>query len=330
MWLNKTLAVLVMVSALTGTLMAQELKVLMIGNSFSISVTRFLPQIVASQIAQEHKLHLTSAYIAGCVLERHWNEYQKAVANPEHRPYRVTVRDSESKQNPADTFANIPELLVREKWDIVTIQQGSPQSWNYATYQPWADKLIAEVKRLAPQAEVVIQQTWSYRSDDPRISGEKAQWSFDNQGMFERLEKAYKQLSEAYGGLRIIPTGLAVQYYRELTPEKYMMLSREELNAYQEPELPPQSGDVVGSFSWRDGKEAGTRSLVADTIHLNKAGEYLQGCVWYGILFGESPDKITYKPDFMSENEAELIRESAGRAIRDLDIENKESPQKQE
>ena len=48
---------------------AKEMKVLMIGNSFSICVGKNLPQIVKA--GKKHQLVLTSAYIGGCSLETH-------------------------------------------------------------------------------------------------------------------------------------------------------------------------------------------------------------------------------------------------------------------
>ena len=62
--------------ALCCVLSAKELKVLAIGNSFSVCVTRNLPQMVAS--VPGNRIILTSASIGGCSLERHWNEWSKA------------------------------------------------------------------------------------------------------------------------------------------------------------------------------------------------------------------------------------------------------------
>jgi len=53
----------------------KSLKVLMIGNSFSICVGKNLPQIVSS--FPDLELTLCSAYIGGCSLERHCNEWDE-------------------------------------------------------------------------------------------------------------------------------------------------------------------------------------------------------------------------------------------------------------
>ncbi|MBR1965507.1 MAG: hypothetical protein IKA22_02740 [Lentisphaeria bacterium] len=50
-------------------LAAKDLKVLMIGNSFSICVGRNLPKLVAHE--KKHNIDITSAYIGGCPLSLH-------------------------------------------------------------------------------------------------------------------------------------------------------------------------------------------------------------------------------------------------------------------
>ena len=52
--------------------------------------------------------------------------------------------------------------------------------------------------------------------------------------------------------------------------------------------------------------------LRIDRIHLNDKGKYLQGCVWYMILFGEKAEDI--KCDF-SKPEEKLLRECAAQAV---------------
>ena len=129
-----------------------SLKVLMIGNSFSISATRHMPQVAKSMGLE---LDLASLYIGGCSLERHRDNCVKGEKDPSFRPYRFTrFVDGEKKE---DRPANVPEALALEKWDVVTIQQASHFSWQLDTYRPFGDELIKKyIKPLAPQAEVVV------------------------------------------------------------------------------------------------------------------------------------------------------------------------------
>ena len=66
----------------------KDLKVLMIGNSFSVCVGVYLPSIVNS--VPGHGLELTSAYIAGCPLEKHVANLKKAETEPDFKPYLMT------------------------------------------------------------------------------------------------------------------------------------------------------------------------------------------------------------------------------------------------
>ena len=68
----------------------KKLKVLMIGNSFSESVLVYLPQMVKAD-AKHPGLRIRQAYIGGCSIERHLQEYDQALANPSHRPYLTNM-----------------------------------------------------------------------------------------------------------------------------------------------------------------------------------------------------------------------------------------------
>ena len=129
------------------------LKVLMIGNSFSISCTRQLPLVAE---ANGHKLDLASLYIGGCSLERHWRNVEAAATNATFKPYRFD-RFVEGRCVVEKGAANIPDALAMDKWDVVTLQQASHFSWDPATYHPWGDNLVAKIRAPAPRATTVVQ-----------------------------------------------------------------------------------------------------------------------------------------------------------------------------
>ena len=181
--------------------MGKALDVLMIGNSFSICVGKFLPQMV--RCFSGNKIKLTSCFIGGCSLETHWNNFCEAEKNPDFAPYRITIWDSTTLKKP-QFKGSVNDRLKSEKYDIVTIQQASRYSVDYAAFQPFADELIKQVKKYQPQAEIIIQQTWSYRADAPFLREN----GIDNSTMYAKLEAAYRQLAEDYG-FRMIPTGYA-------------------------------------------------------------------------------------------------------------------------
>lgn len=272
---------------------AKTLKVLMIGNSFSICVLKQMPACAASM--PDCKLDLCSLYIGGCSLARHWQNVTAADAS--FRPYQVrwsyaTVKDQQAAPVASVVVkghANIPEMLRADRWDVVTIQQASHDSWKRESYHPYGDDLIAKIRELAPQARVVIQQTWSYTPYDKRL----AKWGFGPVEMHRRLKDAYAAFAAKHG-LAQIPTGDAVQLFRAASPSPDGI-----------------TGDPCGSPTG------------PDKFHLNRNGEYLQACTWLAALFGVDVTQMTYKPAFMSDAEAACMRQCAQKAVCALRAEQK-------
>ena len=278
----------------------------MIGNSFSICVGKFLPQMV--RCFPGNTLKLTSCYIGGCSFETHWNNFLEAEKNPGFSPYRITIWDSTTLKKPK-FHGNVNDRLKTEKYDIITIQQASRDSIDYATYQPYADELISQIKKYQPQAEIVIQQTWSYRADAPLLK----EMMMNNEEMYQKLEEAYYAFARAYA-LRQIPTGYAVQVSRALSEIKFENYDWAVLDTLHWPDLPRQAGDVAGNFRWMKNAE-GEMVICRDTNHLNMRGEYLQAAVWCGFLYGVDPEAISYVAPKLGRTDAAFLRKCAKTAL---------------
>ena len=293
------------------------LSVLMIGNSFSICVGKNLPQMVAT--TPECHLTLGSLYIGGCPLERHVMNLREDEASEPGKakyPYRFTVWESGEKKPVREGKGNLLQGLAYKKWDIVTIQQASPLSWQAESYQPWAEELIAAIRKYAPQAEIIIQQTWAYRSSDPRITelGEPI-WGFHQDEMHNQIVAAYRSLAEKYG-FRVIPTGDAVRLARLNDTHRFKESTAEALAALRWPDLPPQASDPVGKYFWRK-EEDGSLRLSADHIHLNERGQYLQAAVWFEFLFGRPATALSYESPTVSKEDCVFLRQMAHRAVQE-------------
>ena len=273
-----------------------SLSVLTIGNSFTDSLTACWPQVVASAGCQ---LHFERANHGGCELHRHWRYVEEEERDPACRHYQDPPR-------------KLREILAARAWNVVTIQQASHASWDESTYQPFASRLAAYVHQHAPQAELVIQQTWSYRADDPRL--QPGGWGFDQNGMYERLTAAYRRLARELGGLRVIPTGYAVQLARAHQPYSFVNYPPELLHTLRWPDLPAQAGSLVGTLFWRK-DEHGSLKIDRDSIHLNLRGQYLQACVWFAFLYRRPTSDITFVPDLIDDRDAEFLRRMAQQAV---------------
>lgn len=357
--LMKPLACLLLL--LTSQLMAKEppegqVKLLTIGNSFANDSTAFLPAM-AKEAGKD--LLLFRANIGGCTFERHARHMKAFEANPDDpqgRPYKgvfvrsltddVTAPKIASGGAEVDPNAKAPpknlslrEALEAEKWDYVTIQQVSNQSFQFETFEPYAGELIAYIKKYAPTAEILIHQTWAYREDCPLYKD-----GFDQQKMFEGLIAAYGQLAEKYS-LRSIPVGTAMQEARKL-PRWTFKFPDPTFN-YEEP-VPGTRPDQTGSLNvgWTISKtmvpveetapaetttqESGgvatqekpavvkkVEKLVAklDFKHCNADGRYLGASVFYGFLFGGKVADNTYVPPSVKPEDAALLRGIADKTL---------------
>lgn len=275
-----------------------SLKVLTIGNSFSICLLKEMPN-VARNLGL--KLDLCSMYIGGCSLERHVRNLNA----PETKPYKITWNYASSEDGSVPFLpvlerekngvykGNIPTLLSADRWDVVTVQQASSQSWRAKTYEPVGTELLAAVSRLAPQAKVYVQQTWSYTPWDGRLT----KWKIDQHEMYGRLESAYDAFAKAHG-LEQILMGKAVQLYRAELPVVYGERS---------------NNDVCGTDDFVE-KDGAWRHK-GDVCHLNPRGNYLQALVWTAKLFGADVTRVTYLPSCLTDSPdaAKLMRDIAMR-----------------
>ena len=270
---------------------AETVKVLMIGNSFSICVLNHLPLLAEDRGV---KLDIGSLYIGGCTLERHWANMPNTAAD--FRPYAYDLYDR-GKRIVFQSHRNLREVVAGTKWDIITIQQGSHESWRKESYHPYGDNLIAKIRELAPQAKIVVQETWSYTPWDKRL----AKWGIDQNGMYAKLHAAYGDFAKQYG-LQVIPFGTAVQAWRRQLPVKYGENSL--------------GGDVVGG-GYEDPKDHFKRNAEnkwvpnCDVFHLGRRGEYFQALVWAKTLFDVDVSEVGYKPDYVTDDEAALMKKIA-------------------
>ncbi len=284
----------------------QTVRVLAVGNSFSANALKYFSDIVK---ASGNRTVAVNAMIPGCDFERHMRHADAFEANPEDpggRPYPGKK--------------SLKELLTAQKWDFVTIQQASHKSFKPETFHPHADRLIAYIKKYAPQAEIVIHQTWAYR-DDHRWFTEREQHPeqpANRDVMYQGLRAAYDGLAKETG-CRQIPCGDAMELAR-LDPAwgKFEPDAAFDSKTAVHPALPKnERRSLHNGYSWRKDKKTGTYTLGQDAFHANTQGEYLQGCVWLEFFFGQSAVGNRFVPKGMTKEEAAVLQKVAHRAVTD-------------
>ena len=110
----------------------ENLKVLTIGNSFTDSLTLYFKDVVES--VPGCTLHFERANHGGCELHRHWSYIVNEEKDWVYKMYQ-------------DRRLAMREVLAKEPWDVVTIQQGSHLSWRAESYQPFATNIYNYVNK---------------------------------------------------------------------------------------------------------------------------------------------------------------------------------------
>ncbi|HSH93779.1 MAG TPA: DUF4886 domain-containing protein, partial [Roseimicrobium sp.] len=212
--------------------------------------------------------------------------------------------------------------LLSDKWDFVTIQQASIKSHDLSTYQPFANQLRDYVKQHAPQAELMIHQTWEYRVDDPRFSvkNPKEGEPKTQDEMYQMLTASYKAVAKELG-IRRIPVGDAFHLANNDTKWAFKPDTTFNPKTATEPSLPDQTHSLNVGWQWKKAKD-GKVTLGMDGHHANVAGEYLGACVFFEILYGESAVGNSYIPKGLSDEDVKYLQETAHKAVVGAEPEN--------
>lgn len=282
----------------------RTVRLLTVGNSFADNALTYLPKIVE---ADGNTLIYQRANLGGCSLERHWKHASQYIADP---------NDPKGKPYQKNKFS-LGELLKADQWDVVTIQQYSFISHDLATYEPYAKNLYDYIKQNAPQAKVLIQQIWAYRSDDSRFKPEnEGKQPHTHQVMYEQLRTACHTFAKELG-INILPSGDAM-YMADTDPKwGFKKDTTFDIATAIQPALPDQTHSLHSGWAWRKQKD-GSFKLGMDGHHAGKAGNYLIGCVWYEVLFDSSVVNNSYVPEGLDADYAAFLRETAHKTVANL------------
>ncbi|MBE6596786.1 MAG: DUF4886 domain-containing protein [Ruminococcaceae bacterium] len=168
------------------------MNVLSIGNSFSQDAQRYIHGIAR---ADGEKVNVFNLYIGGCSLARHYRNMLSG-----EKIYSLEMNGVST-----GFFVSLSEALLSREWDVVTLQQASPESTDYKNYQPYLDRLTEYVRRCSPKAKIVIHETWAYEDGSQRLC---ERMGYSRRGeMFEDLSEAYALAAKAVDADLLIPSG---------------------------------------------------------------------------------------------------------------------------
>lgn len=182
------------------------LKVLCIGNSFSVDMAEYAYHIAKSLGIKE--VHLGNMYIPGCSLDTHADNARKDASA---YTYYVNKNGSWVEYK----SYKMSDAIASQNWDFITLQQASGSSGIQSTYGE-LEYLVNYVKDKLPEnahTKLVWHMTWAYQGDSSHSEFPK----YDNNQtkMYEMIVSAVRNIILPDKNFKIIiPNGTAVQNAR--------------------------------------------------------------------------------------------------------------------
>ena len=256
---------------LAGGVYAQQktVRILAIGNSFSQdAVEQYLHELAE---AEGISTIIGNMFIGGCSLERH---VKNARDNAPAYAYRKIGTDGKKREKGK---MSLETVLADEDWDYVSLQQASPFSGMYETYEASLPELIEYVKaRLPKKTKLMLHQTWAYASTS-RHSGFK-NYNCNQLAMYQAIADAVKKAAKANKIKIVIPSGTAIQNART---------------------------SFIGDHLNRDG------------YHLDvKIGRYTAACTWFERIFKHNVVGNPYTPEGLDEARKAVAQKAAHAAVK--------------
>ena len=247
----------------------KTVRILAIGNSFSQdAVEQYLHELAE---AEGISTIIGNMFIGGCSLERH---VKNARDNAPAYAYRKIGTDGKKREKGK---MSLEAVLADEDWDYVSLQQASPFSGMYETYEASLPELIEYVKaRLPKKTKLMLHQTWAYASTS-RHSGFK-NYNCNQLTMYQAIADAVKKAAKANKIKIVIPSGTAIQNART---------------------------SFIGDHLNRDG------------YHLDvKIGRYTAACTWFERIFKHNVVGNPYTPEGLDEARKAVAQKAAHAAVK--------------
>ncbi len=246
---------------------------------------------------------LALVYYSGCSIQRHYEWMKESASN-----YEFRVIDKEGLHISADR--SLMAALSEKKWDVIsfdnnarTFGSGDIQTALELT-EPYFGALFTQIQEMFPQARYLWHQVWANEI------GYKASFEIKTKEHRTRIYQAKRGLMhhmmKVYG-IEGVPTGDAWEKVRDLplftTPlpafpkaERFTLCSR------------MRKGEFKDDFS-HDGDIGG--------------GQYLNACVWFEILTGESCLGNPFRPRYeyngtdvsLTEEQIHVLQKAAHEAV---------------
>ena len=243
------------------------MKVLAIGNSFSDDSMEYVYPVLKALGVEN--ISLGNLHIGGCEIHRH-------VDNIRNNAYLYDYRT-----NIDDKWNSVPECHIQagicaQKWDVISMQQGSHDSGLKASYE-LLPELIAYIRSKQGNVKLAWNMTWAYQQDSTHFGF--ANYQHDQKVMYNAILSAVKDCVMSTGEFAMLfPVGTAVQNART---------------------------SYLGDTLTRDGFHLSI-----------PYGRYLAALVWGRVLTGKPLGNISYAPEGVTEEMKAIAIEAVENAVK--------------
>jgi len=259
-----------------------ELNILMIGSSFCYYYVEELYGMLTA--AGYKKVTVCNVYYSGCPLQSHWEWWKSGESNYEYFTTNESGRNSIKN-------ANLAYCLQQRNWDVISLQEsthkirnGGGQQHFYNT-QVYLTDLWGYIKEQYPQSRYFWHQPWAYQVGADKNGVKMVSLDMQLEHTLPLKDYAIRVCKEF--DLERVNSGEAWQIVREGGYDE--LCARRGVN------------DNKGDYS-HDGDIGG--------------GQYLNACVWFEVITGESCIGNTYRPDYdLDENLMSTLQEAAHQAV---------------
>ena len=182
-----------------------SIKLLSIGNSFSLDAHEYLWDIIKSS-GDYDNIVLGNLYLGGGTLSTHVKNHVGEVSE-------YTYYLNETGKRTTLKEYDLLTALTGEDWDYITLQQASGSSGIASTYYPYLDLLIDIVRAICPEAKLLWHMTWAYQQDCTLSAFSK--YGNDQMVMYEAILSVVEDVVVPCGAIsEALPVGTAIQNLR--------------------------------------------------------------------------------------------------------------------
>jgi len=185
----------------------EELKILSIGNSFSVDTMQHMANIALALGVK--KIKLGNLYVGGCSIRKHY--YHASNDLPAYKYYVNTGNGWEVTPE-----YKISDAIVSEQWDWISIQHGTGDGSYYTKPESYQDlpKLIQYVKEMAwPGVKLAFNMTWVGESD--HTHREIVSYGGNQLLIYQKIAELTRNLILPMAEIQCVsPTGTAIQNAR--------------------------------------------------------------------------------------------------------------------